>query len=114
VARSVSNIRRIYLGPGLHLIGAGRAWKAKVGRDFDRSRVATAKRELREALQLKIEMYQSKIEGQEKLDLLNELTIAIRGSDTVLFSTARLIGTKPSGGLFEKIEAILRNNYDKQ
>lgn len=94
--------------PRPYLIGDGESWQRKVGHDFDKSRLSSAKRELRDAIVLEIGIWQSKIKDQEKLHLLKELEVAIWHSDDVLLQIAYLFKTKEVFRAFKEIRLILK------
>lgn len=94
--------------PEHQLIGVdGAGWFQQVGHDHDARANKSNLEELRRQIRLKIAAHIDSLGDKPQRGLLKKLELAIIRSDSALMDTARLVGVKPSCGLYTKIKEIL-------
>ena len=94
----------------VYMIGdGGESWLNQVGHEFDRSKIRSAKVELRKEVEREISRIRDAAETESGISILNELDIAIHKSDMALFGAARALFRRPTTGLFNTIKKIVEN-----
>lgn len=102
------SFRAVEDAPTFQFVGTdGAGWFQQVGHDHDKHAKTSSLEELRIQIRLRIVNLMESPGAMRQRGLLRKLELSVVGSDKALRDTAKLIGVKPSGGLYKRIKEIL-------
>lgn len=100
--------RAVENAPTHQLVGTdGKGWFQQVGHDHDKHAKSSGLEELRNQIRSRIVNLMNSPGATRQRGLLRKLELSVVGSDKALLDTAKLIGVKPSSGLYKRIKEIL-------
>lgn len=98
----------IEIAPVVQIVGGnGQDWYQQVGHDHDFHANRSSLEELRNQIRSRIVNLSKSPGALRQRGLLRKLELSVVRSNKALFDTAKLIGVKPSDGLYKRIKVIL-------